>query len=246
MTHLDLLEIEIDTLLIRDERGRMVRRRTPELRPAPPALVAVASGGGTILVIGECVADALAEEMQRAFGSASKPGDPGQEPPVLDLFRDILRNDFGDLEAASGPSYVVPPGTRFPPSARIFTSRSPDSERLALTIPETSGWADDEWRDLLRGGLGPWAMATDGEGVISICHSSRLGERGAEAGTWTAPEHRGRGHAAAATAAWASLFDDGRHLFYSTSAGNRSSQNVAARLRLPCIGWIWSLEPAAP
>ena len=44
------------------------------------------------------------------------------------------------------------------------------------------------------------------------------------------------------TAAWAALTrPSGRHLFYSTSGENVSSQRVAARLGLRPIGWLWQL-----
>jgi predicted GNAT family acetyltransferase len=82
---------------------------------------------------------------------------------------------------------------------------------------------------------------SDGE-VVSICHCARLSDRGAEAGVWTDAKYRGRGLAAAVTAAWASLLaGSGRTLFYSTSAENVSSQRVAARLGLREIGWMWKV-----
>ena len=86
----------------------------------------------------------------------------------------------------------------------------------------------------------------DDDRVVSLCHSARLTDRGAEAGTWTDPDYRGRGYAAAATAAWGSLLaSSGRTLFYSTSSDNLSSQRVAERLELPLIGWMWKIAPAA-
>lgn len=116
-------------------------------------------------------------------------------------------------------------------------------ERLKPQDLERLNWTQDEWRQLLDGSLGPWASVVRGDRVVSLCHTAKLADRGAEAGTWTDPDCRGRGYAAAATAAWASLFaPGGRYLFYSTSADNRSSQRVAERLGLPLIGWIWRLR----
>ncbi|MDZ7727477.1 MAG: GNAT family N-acetyltransferase [Dehalococcoidia bacterium] len=90
--------------------------------------------------------------------------------------------------------------------------------------------------------LGPWAMALVEGRVVSICHSPRLDDYGAEAGTWTDPAFRGRGYAAAATAVWAKqIHETGSVAFYSTSADNRSSQRVAERLGLELIGWLWKL-----
>ena len=89
-------------------------------------------------------------------------------------------------------------------------------------------------------------MALEGRRVVSVCHTPRpLTESGAEAGVWTDPAFRGRGLASAVTAAWAGvLAPTGRHLFYSTSADNRSSQAVARRLGLRRLGALWTVAPA--
>ena len=96
---------------------------------------------------------------------------------------------------------------------------------------------------LLDGVLGPWAMARIDGRIVSICHCARLADKGAEAGVWTDPDFRGRGHAAAVVAEWASLLaPTGRHLFYSTFRENRSSQRVAARLGARQIGCLWEIS----
>jgi RimJ/RimL family protein N-acetyltransferase len=90
-------------------------------------------------------------------------------------------------------------------------------------------------------------MAVEDGRVIAICHTPRpMPAHTAECGVRTDSAYRGRGHAAAVTAAWASLLrPSGRHLFYSTDATNISSQRVAERLNLREIGWIWRLEVSA-
>ncbi|WP_285705441.1 GNAT family N-acetyltransferase [Microtetraspora sp. NBRC 16547] len=104
-------------------------------------------------------------------------------------------------------------------------------------------WEPEEWEELVGGGEGaPWSMIIEGDQVVSICHTPRRTSAGAEAGTWTSPAFRGRGYAAATTAAWADLLStECPHLFYSTSADNHSSQRVAERLGLRHIGWLWKL-----
>ena len=88
-------------------------------------------------------------------------------------------------------------------------------------------------------------MALEDRSVVSICHTPVANARAAEAGTWTRAEFRGRGLAAACTAEWARLLrPSGRLLFYSTSRSNRSSQRVAARLRLRRLGCLWQLRRA--
>jgi RimJ/RimL family protein N-acetyltransferase len=137
----------------------------------------------------------------------------------------------------------VPEGARYDANVEILRSIDTRGEQRE-GVPEESGWRDDEWDDLLAGKLGPWGMVVVDGQVVSICHSARLSERGAEAGTWTHKDFRGRGYAAAATAAWAALFaGSGKTLFYSTDGDNRPSQRVAERLSLPLIGWLWKLAP---
>jgi predicted GNAT family acetyltransferase len=91
----------------------------------------------------------------------------------------------------------------------------------------------------------PWCVALDGNenAIASMCYAARLGDKGAEAGVYTFPRYRSRGLAAAVTASWASMAAlNNRELFYSTSAANRSSQRVAARLGLRLIGASFSIR----
>ena len=158
----------------------------------------------------------------------------------------MLADALGPIRRGDGGlCYVVPRETSFDSDAALLRSDDEHKERLKAQNLERLDWTAEEWRQLIAGELGPWAFVMSGDRVVSICHTARLTERGAEAGTWSDADYRGRGHAAAATAAWASLFPpSGRHLFYSTSAGNASSQRVAERLALPLIGWMWSISGA--
>ncbi|HWB77584.1 MAG TPA: GNAT family N-acetyltransferase [Nannocystaceae bacterium] len=108
-------------------------------------------------------------------------------------------------------------------------------------------WHPIEWLELLDGRLGPWAMVVAERRVLSICHTPvPLTAATAEPGTWTTPDARGRGYAAAATAEWvAMLRPSGRRLFYVHDVANRSSQRVAERLRARMIGWAWHRGPPA-
>jgi RimJ/RimL family protein N-acetyltransferase len=157
----------------------------------------------------------------------------------LDDCRQVIEKVMGPVRLEVGVSYLIPPN--------LTVGRTADLVLLGGNLPRSlqspvDHWGVEEWQLLLRGDRGPWAMATSNGRVISLCHSARLAERGAEAGTWTDPALRGRGHAAVVTAAWASLVaPSGRYLFYSTSAKNHSSQRVAERLQLRCLGLMWHL-----
>ncbi len=133
-----------------------------------------------------------------------------------------------------------------PPSIAIdaLIVRSDRSQPGWLPRCNPGGWHPVEWIELLAGSLGPWTMVVAERRVLSICHTPRpLTARTAEAGTWTAPDVRGRGYAAAATAEWAALLrPSGRHLFYATRIDNHSSQRVAQRLNARWLGWSWELR----
>ena len=211
---------------------------------AAPHLVIGVSTDGQIAAIGHEVPDGLALELQAAVvGAALSP--PATAPASIARCKHLLKNAVGPVVLWSGPGYVIPLATAFASGAQIHRSDGEDTEALRNRLAKGSDWSVKDWNQLLDGSFGPWAVATVGGQVIAICHCARLTDHAAEAGVWTDPDFRGQGHAAAVTAAWSSLLaPSGRHLFYSTSAGNRSSQRVAARLHLHPIGWMWKL--AAP
>ncbi|MDP9237452.1 MAG: GNAT family N-acetyltransferase [Chloroflexota bacterium] len=243
-TDAELMQIEIDTMWLTDARGRLTTTAEREGRPAPHLVIATATDGQR-LAIGSEVPDALALQLRALIDEGVRSTDPSAPPTAIPRCIQLLELVVGPVEVASGPSYWVPSPTLYTSDADIVRSDGDSSE--PLTPPDNANWSAEEWHELIDGAFGPWAIAIDGGRVVSICHSARLTDRGAEAGTWTAPGHRGRGLAAATTAAWSSLFDRTTHdLFYSTAADNHSSQNVAKRLNLRQIGWLWGLSSPRP
>ncbi len=243
MTDRELLGIEIETLWESDSRGQLVRARDDRASVAPFVVLATAADGwlGAVSAsLDEHLAQAIVEAMTRT----PMPARPALPPQAVIDLSELLTASGVAAEFHSGPSFLVPRETNFAPTGRIVTSADSASERPLLFAPPEANWPAGEWNSLLAGEIGPWAMALDGENVVAICHSSRLIAEAAEAGAWTHPEQRGRGHAAAVTAAWASLVRaSGRLPFYSTSAGNLSSRRVAERLNLHPLGWLWSYRP---
>jgi GNAT acetyltransferase len=243
-TDVELIRTEVATLWLRDARERLLRdgRTRRHRRRAAPHLVIATAADGQVVAIGSEVPDALANELRAAAADDSGCVDVAARPSTLDQCARLLEGAVGPVELSSGPSYLIPSATLFAPQGGIRRSDG-GSEDLRPMNPVAANWSVGEWDSLLDGALGPWAMATNDDRVVSICHSARLTDSGAEAGVWTDAEYRGRGYAAAVTAAWASLLTpSGRCLFYSTSATNLSSQQVAARLNLRLIGWTWRLS----
>ena len=233
---LDLLRIEIE-IWATDDRQRV----------NGPDLVIASSSVGSAAAIGTAVPDDLAAELVKVVTGGPPLSDWSSPPMMLEHCRQLLEDRLGPIELrpSSGPSYLIPETVTFRSEAMLV--RSGGSDVAALRGANPGNWGVQEWEQLLDGLLGPWVMATHNGEVISICHTPASSARGAEAGTWTRPEFRGQGHAAAVTAAWASLMrPTGRFLFYSTSRTNVSSQRVTARLGLRPIGWLWQLARVRP
>ena len=240
LSDIELLRIEIDTLWVRDEQGRLVRAGGLAGVPAPHLVIACATGG-LLVAVGERVPARLAEEMKALVARSELPRDPATRPPVLSRCQEMLADRLGPLEVTSGPSYVAESMPPFGWTVEIRTAREPGAELLPLP-PDVAGWTDEEWTLLMGGALGPWAVALAAGQIVSICFCARLTDEAAEAGVWTHPKFRGRQYAPAVTFAWAQqMLTSGRHVFYSTSAENLASQRVAARLGLRRIGWTWRI-----
>ena len=239
MSDIELLKLEIETLWVTDARGRLVAPRANHENAAPHMVIGAATDGTTTTFSSE-LPELLVIKLREEVEASEPSRDPSLQPPALARCADVLARALGPVDITSGPSYIVPPGVEFKSSAEIVTSDDPRAQ--SLPVLAKANWAADEWQALVEGRLGPWAAAIANGQIVSLCHSARLAECGAEAGVWTDPSHRDQGHAAAVTAAWAALLaPTGRTLFYSTSADNRSSRRVAARLNLREIGRLWQI-----
>jgi hypothetical protein len=227
----------MDTLWGTDDRGRL---RGP-VHPWPQLAIAAGSDGRTV-AIGSDVPDDLTDEL-RAVARARPWGEEVGEPPrALDRCIEVLSR-LGHVEVTSGPSFVVPVGAVAVAVVQPELRRSTGSDDDLIPLRPVDWWEPGEWRDLVAGDLGPWAMSVEQGQVTALCHSSRLTQRAAEAGLWTHPDFRRQGRASTVTAAWAAHPGLGERVrFYSTSSDNFASQRVAAGLALRPIGWMWKLS----
>lgn len=231
----ELLALELETLWATDDRGRLCG----SVNPWPRLAIAVGSDGWT-LAIGSDVPDDLAGELRLAATTGQRSERAGEPPSGLGECVRLL-GAMGSVTVASGPSFVVPAGTWS--ALEPVPRRSGGIDDDLIPLRPVEWWEPGEWRDLLAGELGPWAMSVEAGQVTALCHTSRLAERAVEAGVWTHPEFRGRGRAAGVTAAWADHQELGdRVRFFSTSADNDASRGVAAKLGLRLIGWVWKLS----
>jgi len=241
---IELLTIETEVLWTIDGRGRLIASRGRSGTPAPHLSIGTSRDARTI-AIGAGVPDTLAGELRRAIEAEALPVDPAQEPAPLVACERMLRDALGPVERSAGLAWVFESIPIMSSDAAIVESTDTGASAFSGRVPEGFPWEHAEWQDLMSGKLGAWAMCMVQGSPVSLCHCARIAEAGIEAGTWTHPDHRGRGYASAATAAWASLvLPTGRHIFYSTNAGNRSSQRVTERLGLHPIGWRWMVVPS--
>jgi hypothetical protein len=218
------MRIEVEVCWTRDATGRLVASRVPEGAWAAPALLVASSGDDYAAYLS---ADLPSEIAGAVGGVDARTGTPVNAIEMQSRVERIV----GPCTVGGGPSYVVPNGTTFPADTAIETSHAADAEALRGRMPDED----------VDGTYGPWAIAVVDDEVAAMCCTVREHDGAVEAGLWTYAPFRGRGLAAAVTAAWASLHAPHVICFYSTAYTNASSQRVTQRLALPQIGWTWQL-----
>lgn len=194
------------------------------------------------MAFGVDVPDRVAHELEAVVGGAAAAADSAAPPSSVARCVELLEDAFGPVVLSSGLSYVIPPGVRVSSTADVTRSDRADVSLLGARSVE---------RELERRRVADaprWRAWPVGYGEhrrenrLDLPLRTTRGERRG-GGRLDGPGFRGQGHAAAVVAAWASLLaPTGRQLFFSTFRENRSSQRVAARLRLQQIGWIWEIS----
>ncbi|UTV58047.1 GNAT family N-acetyltransferase [Burkholderia arboris] len=232
----DWLDIDYRTLFrLRPDR-RIERENDPGCSPGPRFWLGRCACGTLAGVRADVSAD-LADELTRMADS---------EPPLSDSVQPAhLERYLAQLAPVShwniGLVYALPNALEFDTGAHVaLVDGNSDAGRQLRQSLSAHGMPDG----LRSMGLcsiadlwAPWCAAVvDGE-VVSVAFAARLSDTGAELGLATAPAFRGRGLAAAVTAAWSRLPSlRTRTLFYSTDRDNRASQRVASRLGLVLRG----------
>ena len=207
-----------------DARGRILLTNEPcvEARRPAPRFTLGCAGIGHTARFGATLADATVHALQRVVDGLTPFASLKLPEATLGALREIL----GVPESSGGPAY------RFPdviPSSSGVIRLTEANRELAR---ETFAWLHREVSDWQ-----PCFVVIEDGAVVSACYSSRIGPRAAEAGVDTLAEFRGRGYAAAVTAAWGSeIRAVGRMPIYSTGWGNLASQGVARRVGLEVFG----------
>jgi hypothetical protein len=234
---LRLLQVDIDTMFVMSATGRIERENDPDCSSGPRVFF-VGCPSGNLTRVRYDLDDEVAMRILEA--AAKEP--PWREPDVMPACAEKIVELLSDGQpAAVSPAliYQLPNGLRYEQPAAIVRGDSDEGGRMLARL------ADRGMPDYMQvagfKGVGdfwePWCVALDGTEIASMAFAARLGVSGAELGVYTFPKYRGRGLAAAVTAAWSSMPSLNRHaLFYSTHTSNRSSRRVTARLGLRLIG----------
>ncbi|GAA2102536.1 hypothetical protein GCM10009801_76650 [Streptomyces albiaxialis] len=216
----------------------------PRLRDTTVRAVWAGTPRASLLALGK---DVPPPPRPAAGPEAQGDASPGEPPAVLLRLAASLGAPSGGsrpVTVEGGPSFVFPGRLPDPPAPPLpLLVSDAEGRREAQRLRRPGNWEEDEWAELIRGGLGPWAMAVHRAEPVSVCHTPASNALSAEAGIWTRADFRGRGLAPAAVAAWAALERPAREvLFYSTGADNHASRAVARTLGLTPLGWIWRLR----
>ncbi len=208
-------------------------------RSAGPRLYFAGCATGNIVRLRHDVDEQSAARVLALAAAAPSWSNPDAPPDNLAEIVERLSQDT-PVEV-DGPEIVfrLPNGLEYAHGATIVRSDTTEGDELLARLAR-QGMP----QSLLDAGflsLGdfwwPWCVALEGGEIAAMAFAARLGEAGAEIGVYTFTAFRGRGFAAAATAAWSSLDSlKGRDLIYSTRLTNHSSRQVAARLGLRGVG----------
>jgi RimJ/RimL family protein N-acetyltransferase len=243
----ELLAMEVATIFVLTDSGRIIRRNSPDARPdhaSGPRLHLAGCASGNIIRLRHDVGEETAKAIESLVAHEPPLSLPESTPVHLTDYLRLLATKAPAEHSDLGLLWTFPEELVFDHPARLVASNTPEGDDLLAQITEqgmpdylvTAGFVDvgEFWA--------PWCVAFEGNQIASIAFAAGLATESAETGVYTFPAFRGRGYAAAATAGWASLPAlRGRTLFYGTSRTNISSQRVTQRLGLRFLGTSLSI-----
>ena len=228
---LTLLRLDAEALFV-VEGGRMARQNDPDRSPAPRFFFTGCAAGNFALVREDVEARLAAELRARAEAAA-----PWRDPAVLPAIAGEAASLLGEgATIRTGFTYRLPHGTACATEATLVFSGSTAGDALIARLAREGMPADLAEAAFRHVGdfWAPWCVALVDGAVAATAFAARLSARAAEIGVYTVTGFRGRGLAAAVTAAWSSHAElKDRALFYGCDQTNLSSQRVTARLALP-------------
>lgn len=234
MDTLRALALDLGVTFALSPAGRILGENDPDGSP-PPRLVLAGCRAGNRLAVRHDLDDLLARGLEALVARMPPWWDPDRPPDGVESLAALL-------QAPPQPVHVIhrlPNGLAPDPAVEIVAGEGPDGRRLAARLAREGLPAAQTGAGFLTLGdfWPPWCVALAEGEIAAIAFAARTGAAGCEIGVYTFQGFRGRGLAAAVTAAWSSLPSlAGKRLFYSASWANRSSLRVIDRLALPRLG----------
>lgn len=224
--------------------GRISYENSPDRGPAPLFWFGGGAYGNAVRFRSD-VPDSIVRKIEMLIATEAPLTDFESAPRSLSEIQKILSEFAPALKVKKAVAYTFRDAPNYNHSLPVTKYDTSKGEQLLARID-----ADGMPHDLFDMGFidrthfwPPWCIVCDGDSIASIAFTARRSEAGAEVGVVTTPLSRGRGFAAAAVSAWASLpaFSN-LPLFYGTDSTNVSSQRVAERLQLARLGPILSMR----
>jgi hypothetical protein len=224
-------------MFVMSATGRIERENDPD-RSSGPRVFFVGGPFGNLTRIRYDVDDDVAMRILEVAAAEPPWRDPDAMPACAEKIVELLSGSQPPT-ISTALIYQLPNGLRYEHPAAIVRGDSDEGRQMLARLAnrgmpdymQTAGFkgVGDFWE--------PWCVALDGTEIAAMAFAARFGVSGAELGVYTFPKYRGRGLAAAVTAAWSSMPSLNQYaLFYCTHKSNRSSQRVTARLGLRLVG----------
>lgn len=225
ISELELIEIQVETLFIHDEKGRLQHINNPEKSPAPRFFLGLTKEGNIWRFRYDLPEDVISM-LDELATSEPIPTDLRKKPMNFEAFRDVLRAHREIQKVWLGPAYRFPDNIKRPTNVVRVAQENAELLRFGFAdaIPHLE--------------LSQPCMAIVEKGrAVSICLSVRISSQAHEAGVETLETYRRKGYATNVVAAWAMAVRElGRIPLYSTSWDNVASQSVARKLGLILYG----------
>ena len=231
-----LLALQAHTLFEISPRLRMLRSLDPDQSP-PPRFYMAGCDEGWVGYLREDIDETQARAIDELVQREPPVRGPGATPRFAEQYREVLGTE-PLTDHNYGPLHRLPRGVAFDCDAAIVHEGSAEGVALVERITREGvprGMFEAGFVDLSHI-WSPWVAAMAGEDIAAMAFCVRDGLMAREIGVYTVEGYRGRGYAAAVTAAWATMHPRHPVLFYSTHRDNLSSQRVIARLQLPFLG----------
>ena len=223
-SHLALMKIQVKTLFVHDENGKMTfinDPTEPEIYPAPRFFLGFTESG-FVFRFRYDLPPQLCAQIKEVIHS-NPPSWKFQTAPTCATEIERILDSHGKIERIwCGPAFCFP--DHVPVSPEIMHVEKQKTDVFKSTFPDMISEFDYTQ---------PCVAFLDGAKAVSVCQSVRKTPKAEEAGVDTLDGYRGRGYAPLVVAGWAEAVKAKRKIpFYSTSWENRSSQRVAEKLGL--------------